>query len=67
METIIKQLGKHNIDIDNDYTDIMDGEFTDSQKVIKLAYLVGKCMGKIRCVQLDLIALNDIQNGNNSN
>ena len=59
METIIENLGKYNIDIDNDYTDIVESDLTDAEKIMKFSYLVGKCMGKIRCAQLDLMNLNE--------
>jgi len=67
METIIKNLGKYNIDIDNDYTDIVESNLTDAEKIMKFSYLVGKCMGKIRCVQLDLMNLKEIEDARNNN
>lgn len=62
LDIIIKNLGRYNIDIENDYSDIFDSGFSDSEKVSKLAYLIGKCHGLIRCVQLDLINLKEIEN-----
>jgi hypothetical protein len=62
LDIIIKNLGRYNIDIENDYSDIFDSGFSDSEKVSKLAYLIGKCQGLIRCVQLDLINLKEIEN-----
>ena len=66
METIIKQLGKYSIDINNDHDEIIDSSISDTEKIMKLSYLVGKCMGKIRCAQLDLITLKEIKDGKRS-
>ena len=62
LDIIIKNLGRYKIDRENDYSDICDSGFSDSEKVSKLAYLIGKCQGLIRCVQLDLINLKEIKN-----
>ena len=63
METIIKNLGRYNIEIENDYTDIIESNLSDIEKIMKLGYLVGKCQGKIRCSQLDLINLKELEDG----
>lgn len=67
MERIIKQLGKYNIDINNEHDEIIDSNLTDAEKIMKFSYLVGKCMGKIRCAQIDLITLKEIEDARNSN
>ena len=65
MEKIIYQIEQNIIKINYDFDEIQESNISDAEKVMKLSYLIGKCIGYLQSKKIDLINLNENGNGKN--
>ena len=65
MEKIIYQIEQNIIKINYDFDEIQESNISDAEKVMKLSYLVGQCIGYLHSKKIDLINLKENGNGKN--